>query len=137
VLQNAVLTLLLVVMGVALLYAYRSQTPSVPEVDVTQALRDINSGRVRAVTIAGTVATLEFRDSPAHREQTVLSNPDTVLARAVIDYNAATPSQPIELRYEQGGGQPIGVIGSVVLGLLPVVLIGGFFVYMMRTRRAA
>src|SRR5438034_3483273 len=61
VLQNGILSLLLVVMGLLLLYAYRSQTPAVPEVDVTRALADINSGRVRAVTIAGSKATLVFR----------------------------------------------------------------------------
>src|SRR3989454_6045534 len=36
ILMNGVLTLLLVVMGLALLYAYRSQTPSVPAVALTQ-----------------------------------------------------------------------------------------------------
>src|SRR4030081_967587 len=60
VLQNGILTLLLVVMGLLLLYAYRSQTPTVPQVSVTQALQDINAGRVRTVTITGTTATLDL-----------------------------------------------------------------------------
>lgn len=135
-LQNGILTLLLVVMGVALLYAYRSQTPSLPQVSLSQALQDISAGLVRAVTVAGNRATLEFRDNPAHKEQTTLPEPDTVLARAVLDYNTAHPSQPIELRYEQGS-QTVGVIGSIILSLLPVLLIGGFFYYMMRTRRSS
>src|SRR2546425_11047780 len=41
---NAVLTLLLVVMGLALLYAYRSQTPSAPQVSLTQAIQDVQAG---------------------------------------------------------------------------------------------
>ena len=133
----AALVLLLVVMGLALLYAYRSQTPSVPEVDLNRALQDINAGRVRTVAIAGSTATLEFRDSPAHKEQATVPEPDTVLSRAVSDYNAANPSQAIALRYEQGtqGIGLIGVIGSIVLSLLPVLLIGAFFLYMMGTRR--
>ena len=129
-----ILALLLVVLGLALLYAYRSQTPSLPEVDLSQAIQDINSGRVRAVTIVATKATLEFADIAVHREQTTLPQPDTVLAPAVASYNATHPSQPIELRYTQDG-QPFGVIGSILLSLLPVLLIGGFFYYVMGVRR--
>jgi ATP-dependent Zn protease len=134
VLQNAVLTLLLVVMGLALLYAYRSQTPAVPEVDLTKALQEINAGQVKAVTIAGARATLEFRDVTRGKEQTTIPEPDTILGRAVTDYNAAHPSQQIELKY-QADTQPLIVVGSVVLSLLPVLLIGGFFYYLMREAR--
>ncbi len=105
-----------------------------PEVDVTRALQDINAGRVRAVTVVGTKATLEFRDSPSHKEQTTVPEPDTVLARAVSDYNAANPSQAIEIRYTQDG-ETVGVIGPILLSLLPVFLIGGFFYYLMGARR--
>lgn len=135
VLQNAVLTLLLVVMGLALLYAYRSQTPAVPEVDLTKALQDINAGQVRAVNIAGARATLEFRDVTRGKEQTTIPEPDTILARAVTDYNAAHPSQQIELKYQADTQPPLSVVGSVVLSLLPVLLIGGFFYYLMREAR--
>lgn len=133
-LQNSLLTVLLVVMGLALLYAYRSQAPAVPEVGVTQAVQDINAGLVKAVTVAGSRATLEFRDPSRFKEQTTIPDPDTIIGKAVTDYNAAHPSQMIELRYESGT-QPTGVIGSVVLSLLPVLLIGGFFYYLMRSRR--
>jgi len=129
-----ILALLLVVLGLALLYAYRSQTPSVPQVDLSQAIQNINAGRVRAVTLSGNKATIEFRDSPSHREQTMLPQPDTVLAPAVSQYNAANPSQPIELRFVSGAPGD-GVIVPIVLSLLPVLLIGGFFYYLMGTRR--
>jgi ATP-dependent Zn protease len=130
----AALVLLLIVLGLGLLYAYRSQAPSVPEVDVSTALQDINSGRVRAITIVANKATLEFRDIAARKEQTTLPQPDSVLAPTVAGYNATHPSQPIELRYMQDG-QAFGVIGSILLSLLPVLLIGGFFYYTMRARR--
>src|SRR5207244_13173931 len=106
-------------------------TPALPQGAVSQALQDIGAGLVRAVTVTGNRATLEFRDNPTHKEQTTLPEPDTVLARAVSDYNTAHPSQPIELRYEQGT-QTVGVIGSIVLSLLPVFLIGGSFYYTIR-----
>ena len=121
-------------MGLALLYAYRSQTPTVPDVDLTQALRDINAGQVRAVTIAGSKATLELRNGLT--ERTTVAQPDTILARAITEYNAANPSQTIELRYTSES-QPVSVIGSIILSLLPVLLIGGFFYYvMMKARRS-
>lgn len=129
------LALLLVVLGLGLLYAYRSQTPSIPQVSMTQAVQDIAAGRVSAVTIAGNRATLEFRDGPSHKEQTMLAEPDTILAKAVSDYNAANPSRAVALTYQQES-QSIGVVGSIVLSLLPVLLLGGFFYYLvMRARR--
>ena len=94
----AVITLLIVVLGLGVLYAYRSQTPAVPQVDIGQALEDINAGRIRVVTISGNTATLEFRDSSTHKERTTVPQPDSVLALAVSNYNATHPSQAIELR---------------------------------------
>lgn len=130
----AALVLVLFVLGIGLLYAYRSQTPSVPQVDLAQAIQNINAGRVRAVSVTGNSATIEFRDSPAHKEQTTLPQPDVVLAPSIANYNAANPSQAIALRYETGT-QPIGVVGAIVLSLVPVLLIGGFFYYLMGARR--
>ena len=130
----AAVGLLLVVLGLGLLYAYRSQTPSVPEVSITQAMQDITAGRVKTVTIAGNRATLEFRDAPAHREQTTLPQPDTILLPTVAKYNAANPSQAVDVRFAQDS-QPFGVVGPIVLSLLPVLLIGGFFYYLMGARR--
>jgi hypothetical protein len=134
--KNSLLTLLLVVMGLALLYAYRSQSPAVPMVPVSAAIADIERGQIRSVTIAGGRTTLEFRDSPVHREETFISVPDTIVSRAVADYNAAHPSDAIVLRFEPEP-QTLGVVGSIVLSVLPVLLIGGFFYYVVqRTRRA-
>jgi ATP-dependent Zn protease len=129
-----ILVLLLVVLGLALLYAYRSQTPSTPQVSVTQALGDINAGRIRAVVVAGNRATLEFRDNPSHKEQTTLPEPDTVLARSLLDYNAAHPSQTIEVRVDEG---PPGPPLAGLIDLLPVlliVLIGALIFSTMRRR---
>jgi hypothetical protein len=129
---NAVLTLLLVVMGLLLLYAYRSQTPSVPQVSLTQAIQDVQAGKIRAVTVVGNKATLEFRNS-AQREQATLPEQDQLFAKAIVDYNAAHPDSAVDLVY-QSAETTISTVGSIILSLLPVLLIGGFFYYMMRTR---
>jgi ATP-dependent Zn protease len=130
-----ILALLLVVLGLALLYLYRSQTPSTPQVSISQAVQDISAGRVNAVTFAGNRATLQFRDAPSQIEQTTLAEPDTLLLRAVANYNAANPSRAVALMY-QAENQPIGLVGSILLSLVPVLLLGGFFYYVMaRARR--
>ncbi|TMC42182.1 MAG: ATP-dependent zinc metalloprotease FtsH [Chloroflexi bacterium] len=117
-------------MGLALLYAYRSQTPSVPEVGISKAIQDVNAGKVKTVTIVASSATLEFKDTSLGKEQTTLQEPDTLMAKAVADYNA-THADTVDLKIGRDN-QTFSVVGSIVLSLLPVLLIGGFFFYMMR-----
>jgi cell division protease FtsH len=116
-------------MGLALLYAYRSQTPQVQIVPITAAIQDVQAGRVKTVTIVGNSATLEL--SSGSREQSTIQEPDEVFAKAILDYNATNPAQKVDLKYEKDS-QTLSVVGSIVLSLLPVLLIGGFFFYMMR-----
>src|SRR5436309_6233737 len=117
-------------MGLALLYAYRSQTPSVPEVDITRAIQDVNAGKIKTVTIIASSATLDFKDTSLGKEQTTLQEPDTLMAKAVADYNASH-ADSVALKIGRDN-QTFNVVGSIVLSLLPVLLIGGFFFYMMR-----
>lgn len=130
--MNAALTLLLVVMGLLLLYAYRSQTPSVPQVSLTAAIQDVQAGKIKSVSVVGNKATLDFRNG-IQREQTTLPEQDQLFAKAIVDYNAAHPESSVDLVY-QSAETTISTVGSIILSLLPVLLIGGFFYYMMRTR---
>jgi len=119
-------------MGLALLYAYRSQTPSVPEVDISQAQQDVNAGRIKSVAIIANKATLQFKDSDSHKELTTVPEPDTILSKTVQDYNSThLASDQVALKFQENS-QTLSVVGSIVLSLLPVLLIGGFFFYMMR-----
>jgi len=127
--RNGLLTLLLVVLGLGLLYAYRSQAPAVATIPLSQALQEINGGQVKKVTIIANKATLELASGEKH--QTFLPERDEPLVKSVTDYNSANPSRPIVLEYQQES-ETFSVIGSIILSLLPVVLIGGFFYYMMR-----
>jgi hypothetical protein len=127
--KNGVLTLLLVVLGLSLLYAYRSQTPSIQSVAFSQAIQEVNAGQVKKVTILTSRATLEL--ASGDKQQTTLPERDEVFVKAVTDYNAANATRQIQLEYQQESATS-SVIGSIVLSLLPVLLIGGFFYYMMR-----
>jgi len=119
-------------MGLALLYAYRSQTVSVPEVDISKAQQDVNAGQIRSVTIVANKATLQFKDTDTHKEQTTVPEPDTILSKTVQDYNAThLASDQVALKFQENNNS-LSIVGSIVLSLLPVLLIGGFFFYMMR-----
>jgi len=113
--------IVLFVVGVGLLYAYRAQTPAVPTVSLAQVLTEIQDGRVRAVTIEGHRATVVLTDG--RTEQTTIPEPDTVLARAVMDRNQANPpAQQIFLRYTQTSPD-FSVVGSIFLSVLPLLLL--------------
>ena len=127
--RNAVLTLLLVALGLGLLYAYRSQAPSIQAVPMTQAIQEINSGQVVKVTIVANKATLDLRTG--EKQQTTLPDRPEAFQKVLDDYNAANPSRQIVIDY-QAESATFSVIVSIFLSLLPVLLIGGFFFYMMR-----
>jgi cell division protease FtsH len=118
-------------MGLALLYAYRSQTPAIPVVPITQAVQDIQGGKVKTVTEISDKATLELTDGT--KEQTNLpgNSKTDPIQDAVMAYNTSNPTKQVILKYEEPSAT-FSVIGSILLSLLPVLLIGGFFFYMMR-----
>jgi Short C-terminal domain len=109
----------LFVIGIGLLYAYRSQTPAVPSVSLAQVLSEIQDGRVRAVTIEGSRATVVLTDG--RTEQTTVPYGDLVV-RAVAGRNQADPSHQIELRFSQTSPD-FSVVGSMFLSFLPLLLL--------------
>lgn len=125
----ALLALVLVVMGLALLYAYRSQSPAVPSVALSQAIQEINAGQVAKVTIIGNRATLDLHSGGKH--QTTLPDRDEIFQKTLADYNAANPSRQIVIDY-RAEDSSFALIGSIFLSLLPVLLLGAFFTYLFR-----
>ena len=118
-------------MGVALLYAYRAQSPSAAVVSYDKAVSEIQAGQISKVTINGDTATIE---KPDKTQETVNigANDNGVFQKTILDYNATRPENQRVVLSLQKESQTFGIIGSVLLSLLPVLLIGGFFVYMMR-----
>ena len=118
-------------MGVALLYAYRAQSPSAQIARYDQVVSEIQSGQVKSVAISGDTATIEKTDGN-HETVTIGANDNGAFQKTVTDYNAAQPvSSRVQLNFQKDSAT-FGIIGSVLLSLLPVLLIGAFFVYMMR-----
>src|SRR5712692_158780 len=71
--RNAILTLLLVLMGIALLYAYRAQSPTTQVVSYDRAVSEIQSGQVTRVTISGDSATF-YKDAKTTETVIIGSN---------------------------------------------------------------
>jgi ATP-dependent Zn protease len=128
---SALLAVVLVVLGLGLLYAYRAQTPAVVSVAMSQAIQEVNAGQVVKVTVTGNKATLELRGDGQH--QTTLPDRDEVFQKTLADYNTANPTRQIVIDYQQEAAS-FGVIGSIFLSLLPVLLLGAFFSYLLFRR---
>jgi ATP-dependent Zn protease len=120
-------------MGLALLYAYRSQTPQVATIPLSQAVQEINGGQVKKVTIVANKATLELNNSTTDKQQTTLPDRDEIFQKTLADYNTANPSRQVIIDY-QPESATFSVIGSIFLSLLPVLLLGAFFTYLLFRR---
>jgi cell division protease FtsH len=129
--KNGILTLLLVLMGVALLYAYRAQSPSAAIATYDKVVSEIQAGQVSKVTINTDTATIEKIDKTTETVN-IGANDTGTFQKIVLDYNTTQPAGGKVQLTIQKDSATFGIIGSVLLSLLPVLLIGGFFVYMMR-----
>jgi ATP-dependent Zn protease len=130
-LRTALLVLLLMITGVALLYAYRAESPSAQVVSYDRAVSDIQSGQVKVVTISADTATIDKTDG-SHEVVNIGSNDGGAFQKIIVDYNAAQPADKKIALSIQRDSQTFGIIGSIVLSLLPVLLIGGLFLYLIR-----
>lgn len=120
------LLLLFFIGGPALLYAYRSQSPAIPTIPLTQAMADIQSGSVDQILLENDRATLTFK--LGSREQTFVGGSRDVLLQAVTDYNRAHPAKEVQIRYDDRS--PFGqTLLSVVLSLLPLVFLIALVVF--------
>jgi len=130
----ALVALVLVVMGIGLLYAYRSQSPALSNISYGQAIAEVGAGQVTRVTIIGNRATLDLRSG--EQQQTALPDQPAAFQKALDDYNAANPSRPISYEF-RNEGTSFAVLGSILLSLLPVLLLGAFIVYLLFRGRSA
>ena len=122
-------------MGIALLYAYKAQDKAAASVGYSAAIDEVNAGLVKDVSISGSTATVTLNDGNNTKQAVAIGDDrDGLFKKAILDYNAANgnnAAKHVLLNLPQES-QTFGIIGSILLSLLPVLLIGGFFIYMMR-----
>jgi hypothetical protein len=126
----ALIALLLVVF-IALLYAYRAQTPTasltpaMATVSLSEAMEQVRSGRVKMITVDRGVATIELTDGTQQRT-IVGGNADReALGAAAMRYSLANPASPVGIQ------QVIDHVGEdsnalLVFFLVSTALFGGF-----------
>ncbi len=133
---------LLIVAALAILYAYRAQTPvasstpAVPTASVSEAIEEIRSGRVKTITFDGSVATVELADGT--RQQMAIGGTEdrVAIGAAGAEYNRTNPTRPVSMQ------QVIDHVGEdsnalLLFFLLSVVLFGGLTVLAVSSSRRA
>jgi ATP-dependent Zn protease len=124
----AAILLLVVLGGVAILYAYRAQSPSAQIVSYVRAVSDIQSGQVKSVVVTADSATIDKIDGT--RETTIIgSNDGGAFQKIVLDYNATRPADKTISLSVQSGSPDVGIIGSVLLSLIPLFLFAALLFY--------
>jgi len=108
------------ILAILLLYAYRSQSPAVPTVSVTDVIQEIRAGAVREVVIDGSRATVTLALGSRQTTQTS-GRPDDPLIAAINEHNNQSDLNKIALRYESSG--PFADWSPLILGLLPILVI--------------
>jgi len=119
-LLNVGLLLLLVILGVGLLYAYRAQSPAMRQISYTEAVTQIQNGQIQRVAIQGERARITRTDGSV--EEVTLPDGGQLLVQAVTDRNRADPAHAVALQYDQSSPS-LGLWGSVLLSLLPLLLL--------------
>jgi ATP-dependent Zn protease len=128
VIRIAVLTLLLIIAGVAILYAYRAQSPSSRIVSYERAVTDIQSGQVKSVVVTGDTATIDQLDG-TRETATIGSNDGGVFQKVILDYNATQPVDKKITLSIQSDSRGVGIIGSVLLSSIPIFLFAALLFY--------
>lgn len=113
---------LIIVVGMGSLYAFRAHGPSSASVAFSTALTEVQGGQVRGVVIEGNGATLTLNDGST--QSVTLPDGGQTLARAVTDHNRTDPSHPTDLRQSSSSSMSPQFSGvAILIGLLPILLL--------------
>ena len=100
-------------MGVALLYAYKAQSPSAAIVSYDKAVSEIQSGQVKSVNLNTDTATLTKVDNSTETV-TIGTNDGGAFQKLVVDYNATQPANGhVQLNLTKES-QTFGIIGGQI-----------------------
>jgi hypothetical protein len=134
-LVRASVLIVVVLFGLAFLWSYLSASTDGPSYPYSEMLADAAAGRLEAIAQDGTELTVTIRGAAAPRTVQVVSESINVFAEVcAATGNEPGPSCPIEYEVIVGSSTD-QVLGYLITTLLPVILIGAFFFYMMRAAR--
>jgi cell division protease FtsH len=128
--RNGIVMLVLVVGTVALLYTWLLQAPQTPTKGYSAFLNDVKAGTVTEVTQQDQTLTVKTSDNNTY---TVIV--PTVLTPVLTDMQTAAKAGGVNLPsniFTAEKAPDTSWLGLILTGLLPLILIGGFILFMMR-----
>src|SRR2546425_1045128 len=130
ILPYALVALVLVVMGIAALSAHAQKQSTAQAVPYSQALTEIQQGTVRQIATTAGGGTAELTLTDGSEQRTTFPSAEAV-SSVVSDYNAAHPDRPIASLPRQDA-QPLQWLAQLLIAILPILLVAGLFVYLVR-----
>ncbi|HEX6030025.1 MAG TPA: ATP-dependent zinc metalloprotease FtsH [Tepidiformaceae bacterium] len=141
-LRDSLILTAVAVAAMALIFAYLPAPDRTSEVGFGELIQDAKEGQVRELEVRGTTITATYwapEDATATEKRAVV--PDTVdlpnfLVSEGISISGGEQGQPaVQLVFKNEGGSIVGNLGTLFLTLLPVILIAGFFIWILRQSR--
>jgi cell division protease FtsH len=127
--RNGIVMLVLVVGTVALLYTWLSQQTTSNQFGYSQFLANVAADKVQ--TVEQQNQTLTVTPKPTGPTYTVVV--PSILTQVYQDMKAAAGDRPLAADiYKAKEAPDTGWLSIIITGLLPLILIGGFILFMMR-----
>lgn len=108
------------------LYAYRAQTPAVPQMALTQVISEIQAGNVQSIVVEDNNATVTLNDGAKQVAHVGGQQGQDLLTQAVMARNR-TNATHVRLEYSTGSSNPLAPIllplSGLLLTLLPIALL--------------
>ncbi|HLA16854.1 MAG TPA: ATP-dependent metallopeptidase FtsH/Yme1/Tma family protein, partial [Candidatus Limnocylindrales bacterium] len=127
--RNGILMLLLVVGTVALMYTWLVQSNQDPEVGYSEFLAQVQKGQVERVIQQDQALTVT---AGAKTYQVIVPSVLTNVLADMREAAAAGGKTLPDTIYKAEEAPDTSWLGLILTGLLPLILIGGFIVFMMR-----
>lgn len=121
--------LLVPILGLLLLYAYRSQSPAVPTIPMSQAIDDINNARVDTIVVQDNAVTMKLTDG--RQESTNTGGDPRPILQAAEDLNRRLPGRSILVYqdYSPMYGMPFL---AIVFRFLPLIVLVALVLFAAR-----
>ncbi|HRN96586.1 MAG TPA: cell division protein FtsH, partial [Candidatus Levybacteria bacterium] len=99
-------------------------------VPLSRIIQDVQNEKVQSIEVSGTKLTVTYKNGDI---VTSTKEPNTSLYEVLQNAGVETPTVDIQIKDEAGLNTWIGILGSI----LPVILLVGFFYFIMRQARGA
>ncbi len=129
--RNYLVYFIAVVIGLLLIYTYIFPHDSAPDqINLSQAIQDINEGKVKRALIDGDTVTLEYKED-GEKKTTTKEAGDTFINQLVAN---GVSLDKLEIEPKDTSSD---AFWGTLLSFLPIILIAAFFFFILRQSRNA